>query len=73
VVLAMLGPAFMGADALFPIVNPAVASVPIGFLGAILGALLSRRDPVSEAQFDEVIFRANTGLRDDAPAAAESH
>ncbi|MBS7553693.1 cation acetate symporter [Ancylobacter dichloromethanicus] len=66
VALAMVGPAFMGADALFPVVNPAIASVPIGFLGAVLGSLLSRRDPVSEAQFDEVIFRANTGLRDDA-------
>ncbi|OYX75953.1 MAG: cation acetate symporter [Rhizobiales bacterium 32-66-11] len=73
VVLAMLGPAFMGADALFPIVNPAIASVPIGFLGAILGALLSPRDPVSEAQFDEVVFRANTGLRDDVSAGPAHH
>ncbi len=63
----------MGADALFPVVNPAIASVPIGFLGAILGALLSQRDAVSEAQFDEVVFRANTGLRDDAPAGKSLH
>ncbi|MFG1215168.1 cation acetate symporter [Xanthobacter flavus] len=73
VALALTGPAFMGADALFPVVNPAIASVPIGFLGAILGALLSQRDAVSEAQFDEVVFRANTGLRDDAPAGKSLH
>lgn len=72
VVLALLGPAFLGADAIFPIVNPAVASVPIGFLGAVLGALLSRRDLTAEAHFDEVLFRAHSGMRDDRPASAHS-
>ena len=61
IVLAFMGPAFMGKDAIFPIVNPTLLSVPIGFLGAVLGALLSRRDTANEARFDEVFFRAQTG------------
>lgn len=73
VALALMGPAFLGGGALFPVVNPAIVSVPVGFLGAILGALLSRRDPVSEAQFDEVVFRANTGRSDDAAVAPIHH
>jgi cation/acetate symporter len=34
VVLAMIGPAMRGADALWPLVNPTVVSLPLGFLGA---------------------------------------
>jgi cation/acetate symporter len=37
VVLAMIGPAMRGADALWPLVNPTVVSLPLGFLGAVLG------------------------------------
>ena len=36
-------------------------SIPLGFLGAILGTLL-RREPEAEARFAELIVRANTGL-----------
>jgi cation/acetate symporter len=60
--LAFCGPAFMGAQALFPIVNPTLVSMPIGLLGAIACTLLSRRKPDDEAHFSEVFFRAQTGL-----------
>jgi len=40
VVLAMIGPAMRGADALWPLVNPTVVSLPLGFLGAVLGTLM---------------------------------
>ncbi len=63
VVLALIGPAFLGAGALFPIVNPAILSMPIGFLGAVLGTFMRGRDPAGEAHFDEVLFRAQTGER----------
>lgn len=71
--LALLGPAFLGADAIFPIVNPAIVSVPIGFIGAVLGALLSPRDTRAESQFDEVLFQAQTGLRDQQQAPSAPH
>ncbi|MCK9384475.1 MAG: cation acetate symporter [Nevskia sp.] len=62
VALALMGPAFLKAAAIFPIVNPTLVSMPIGFFGAIVCTLLSRRDSKSEARFGEVFFRAQTGL-----------
>ena len=46
---------------LFPLKNPGIVSIPVGFLAAILAALAfpSRR---SEEMFDEVYVRQNTGL-----------
>jgi cation/acetate symporter len=46
---------------LFPLENPGIVSIPLGFLGAIMGALLSR-EPAAEAKFAELTVRANTGL-----------
>ena len=63
VTLALLGPAFLGAGAMFPIVNPAILSMPIGFLGAVIGTLMGGRQAAADEHFDEVAFRAHTGLR----------
>jgi cation/acetate symporter len=49
------------AKPLFPLENPGIVSIPLGFLGAILGTLL-RREPSAEAKFAELTVRANTGL-----------
>jgi len=46
---------------IFPLENPGILSIPLGFLGAILGTLL-RREPEAESRFAELIVRANTGL-----------
>jgi cation/acetate symporter len=62
VVLAMLGPAMRGADAIWPLVNPTVASLPIGFLGAILGTLIAGRDTANEKRFDDFSIRVHTGV-----------
>jgi cation/acetate symporter len=42
--------------------NPGIISIPLGFLGAILGTLLTARDPEAEEKFTELEVRANTGL-----------
>src|SRR5436190_9780256 len=47
--------------AIFPLENPGILSIPLGFLGAILGTLLSR-EPRAESRFAELSVRANTGL-----------
>jgi cation/acetate symporter len=49
------------ADPLFPLKNPGIVSIPVGFLAAIFAALAfpNRR---SEEMFDEVYVRQNTGL-----------
>jgi cation/acetate symporter len=46
---------------IFPLENPGILSIPLGFLGAILGTLL-RRESEAESRFAELIVRANTGL-----------
>jgi cation/acetate symporter len=58
----MIGPAMRGADALWPLVNPTVVSLPLGFLGAVLGTLISRRDADNEKRFDEFLLQVHTGV-----------
>ena len=72
--LIAVGPAVMGIDPpgtpfphliahapLFPLSNPGLISIPLGFLGAIIGTLAAR-DPESESAFAQLQVRANTGL-----------
>jgi cation/acetate symporter len=49
------------AKALFPLENPGILSIPLGFLGAIFGTLLSH-EPSSQHKFNELLVRSNTGL-----------
>jgi len=60
-VLILMSPSIMKADALFPLENPGILSIPLGFVGAVLGTLL-RREPEAERKFAELSVRANTGL-----------
>jgi cation/acetate symporter len=50
------------APALFPLDNPAIVSVPLGFIAAIIAALMTR-DPEAESSYPELAVRANTGLQ----------
>lgn len=54
--------------ALFPLANPGIVSIPLGFLGAIIGSLLSPAP--DSAKFDEILVRANTGIKH-TPAVEE--
>ena len=49
------------ANPWFPLENVGIASVPLGFLAAWAGTLLSR-EPSAEARFNELQVRGNTGL-----------
>ena len=75
-VLIMISPSIMKVDPpmvaasarhliqrppIFPLENPGILSIPIGFLGAILGTFL-RRERAAETRFAELLVRANTGL-----------
>ena len=62
--LALIGPAFLGKDALWPLVNPTVVALPLGILGAVLGTLVAGRNDAHERRFDEVMFRVHTGVHD---------
>jgi cation/acetate symporter len=74
--LILVGPSIMGIDPptivgaarhpiqavpWFKLENPAILSVPLGFLGAILGTLLTK-EPSAEEKFNELLVRSNTGL-----------
>ena len=62
ITLALLGPAFLGPDAISPLVVPTIVTMPLGFFGAIVGSLLAKNDAGSEVRFDEVHVRAHTGV-----------
>ena len=56
------GKSMLGLDApLFPLKNPGIVSVPLGFLAAIFGCLLFR-ERRAEEMFNEIYVRQNTGL-----------
>jgi cation/acetate symporter len=58
--LITIGPDVL-AHPIFPLRNPGLVSIPLGFIAALLGTVLTR-DPESEAMFNELQVRANTGL-----------
>jgi len=50
------------ADALFPLKNPAIVSMPLSFIVGVLVSLMAR-EPTAEAQFAEVTRRMELGSR----------
>lgn len=61
ILLIAISPVLLGKHALFPLQNPGIVSIPLGFAGAVLGTILSR-DAESEAMFDQLQVRAVTGI-----------
>ena len=45
----------------FPLENPGILSIPLGFVGAFLGTLFSH-EPQAAVKFNELLVRSNTGL-----------
>lgn len=72
VALAFVGPAFMGSHALFPIVNPAIVSLPIGLFSAWFCTMLSRPTPTQDSDFEAFYLRAQTGIVCDSTSSRSS-
>ncbi len=53
------GKAILIGDPIFPMSNPGIISIPLGFLAAYVGTLLSSSK--DEAKYAEVLVKANTG------------
>ncbi|MBN9734174.1 MULTISPECIES: cation acetate symporter [unclassified Pseudonocardia] len=69
VLLIVVGPLVLGANALYPLTYPTLVSIPLGFLGCYLGTVLGPqtvRD--DEATYEELQIRAAIGR---APAHQE--
>jgi cation/acetate symporter len=61
IILILLSPSFGNKNAIFPLTNPGILSIPLGFIGAYVGTML-RPEPSAEEKFTELNVRANTGL-----------
>jgi len=74
-VMGPKGLMFKGSEPLFPLENPGIVSIPLGFAAAWLGTMLSR-EPASEEMYEELRVRSLTGLgaeeAEAAPAAPAS-
>ncbi|MFF0827091.1 cation acetate symporter [Brevibacillus sp. NPDC003359] len=58
------GKAILVGEALFPLPNPGIVSIPLGFLAAWIGTMMSSsRD---DKKYDEILVKANTGMKDSA-------
>ena len=54
------GKAIFVGDPLISLTNPGIISIPLGFIAAFLGTILSSKKE-SEAKFDEILVKSNTG------------
>ena len=54
------GTAFITMSPIFPLSNPAIISVPAGFIGAFLGTFLGKSE--SHDKFQEVQVKSATGI-----------
>ncbi|MBW5445822.1 sodium/solute symporter [Cohnella sp. CFH 77786] len=55
------GAAIFTGEPWFPLANPGILSIPLGFLGAYIGTLLSKKK-ADERKFQEIVVKANIGL-----------
>ena len=61
VLLITISPVVMGTKAIFPLTNPGIISIPLGFAAAIIVSLVTK-DAADEATFPETNVRANVGI-----------
>lgn len=60
------GKAILVGTPLFPYANPGIISIPLGFIGAVVGTLLTSSSKVPAAhseKFDEILVQAHTGIK----------
>lgn len=55
------GAAIFTGDPWFSLANPGIVSIPLGFLGAIIGTLLSKKK-ADQKKFEEIVVKANIGM-----------
>lgn len=61
VLLILFSPNIMGESALFPLTNPGIVSIPLGFIVAVIVSLVTRPEENDEL-FAEMSVRSHTGL-----------
>lgn len=61
VILILLSPNIMGEAAIFPLTNPGIISIPLGFIVAVVVSIFTKADE-NDALFAEMSVRSHTGL-----------
>ncbi|WP_144463608.1 solute symporter family protein [Siminovitchia fortis] len=61
VILVIIGPSVMGENAIFPLANPGIISIPLGFLTSIVVSLITKPEDNTE-KYNEMEVKSNTGL-----------
>ncbi len=56
------GKAVLVGNPLISLTNPGIISIPLGFLGAYAGTMLSSKR--NDAKYDEILVKANTGMQE---------
>lgn len=56
--LILAGPTVLGPNAMFPLANVGIVSIPVGFLAAWLGSLAGARRAATSADYDDIVVRA---------------
>ena len=57
----LTGPSIMGTNALFPLSNPGIVTIPLGFLITCIASLLTA-DKEAEQKYVELSVRSHSGL-----------
>lgn len=63
------GSAIFLGEALFPLSKPGIVSIPLGFIAAVIGTLLTKSDEVA-GNYERVLVKANTGIDAETEVAA---
>jgi cation/acetate symporter len=71
VLLILLSSSIMGTNAIFPLTNPGIVSIPLGFAAAIIGSLVTH-DESALSTFGETTVRANLGLGAEGSETAQT-
>ncbi|RFU66030.1 solute symporter family protein [Peribacillus glennii] len=62
IALVLMGPQFAGEDALFPLSNPGLVSIPVGFLITFVASVLTEKEHNSESKYREIAVRSQSGI-----------
>ena len=64
--LLLISPEFLSESAIFLFADPALISIPIGFLASYLGTILSSEDRERRTPYEEIYVRSNVGSGEEA-------
>ncbi len=61
ILLILIGPAIMTDNPIFPLANPGIVSIPLGFLAAVIVSLMTKPED-RDKMFAEMSVRSHTGI-----------